>query len=227
MKLSGILLTLPTGKCLLQLPTEQITPVESVVRNIRLEATSKAIAANGAGRPSLAEEWINISAFAKCVARAFKMERLRREKAAVTVELKREMGFKEKRLPSPVERYLGLTSFTAPSADDQHCVVEASQLSFAPWIEIGDLISVDFTATALSYDGLYLVAVHGSHIAIRGFRQPTRNNWLLYETLEKPPVPLRMNGKLMPADFEIVGRILDIYKKQPTDKKACAARRST
>ena len=212
----GMFLSLPAGAKLLKLPTEQITSIEGVVRELRHQAITKAAAVPGGGASILAQEWKAVDAIAKAIGRKFKLERQKREKAALTVELMEEMGFKDK--PVPLNKYVGMSAFQAPPAEQKCCVVEASQLAFAPWIDFGDLISVDFTATALSYDGLYLVAVGGEAIAIRGFRQPVRNSWLEYESMEKPPTPLQLTGKLMPRDYEIVGRIVDVFKKAEATK---------
>ena len=216
MSLASMLLTLPAGKTLLELEPGQYAPVESAVRNLRWQAINKANAAKECGRLDLAEEWQTVLAIAKVISRKFKRKTQQHEKAALTVELMNEMGVNG--APAPLNEYIGISAFQAPSATHKNCVVEASQLAFAPWINFGDLISVDFTATALSYDGIYIVAVDGRDITIRGFCQPTRNEWWEYENMLDQPTRLKLEGKLMPSNYEIVGRIVDIFRKNPVTK---------
>jgi hypothetical protein len=212
MGIVNMLLGLPAGKQMLALPPEQNAPLEAAMRQLREQANTKVAAAQASGEESLVEYWRLVSTYAKYVARAFKRENLKKEKSQLSRGLISAIGDAPQATAKGFDRYAGAHAFRLPSTVERRCMLEAVDLKFAPWVEAGDYIQVDFTAQRLTSDSLYLVAVDGKYLAIRGFHKGSAG-WYLHESCDGAPRLVRMLEDRMPEGFEIVGRILETFKK--------------
>lgn len=214
MGIMNMLLSLPAGKQMLALPSEQSAPLVDVMCQLREQADIKAAAARARGEESAVDYWRLVSGYAKHIVRAFKREHLRAEKSQLTSDMMRAMGVAPASPPIAFDRYVGAGAFRAPAMSQRKCVLEVTAGLFAPWVEAGNFITVDFTPTRLTGDGLYVVAVDGNYLAIRGFHKGSRG-WYIHESADGRPRMAQMREDRLPAEFDIVGRITDVYKKDP------------
>jgi hypothetical protein len=214
MGIVNLLLTLPAGRQMLALPSEQNAPLEALMRQLRDQASKKATAAQVKGEESIAEYWRLVAGYSKYVARAFKRQNLKREKSASSGELMAVVGVAPRPAIVELERYAGAQqAFRAPPADERQCMLEVVNATFAPWVNAGDFIKVDLTASRLTVDSLYLVSVRGSYLAIRGFhRSPA--GWYVHEGADSAPRLVRTPEDRLPEGFEIIGCITEVCKKQ-------------
>lgn len=211
MGIVNMLLSLPAGRQMLALPKEQSAPLEEVMRQLREQANKKAAMAKVQGEESIVEYWRLVSTYAKYVARAFNRENLKREKTQVADDLMRAMGGAQQTRKS-IAIYAGSQAFRTPLVSEKSCMLELVHASFSPWANTGDYIQVDFTAQRLTSDGLYLVAVDGKYLAIRGFHKGPAG-WYVHENGSDVPQRVQMEEDRLPAGFEIVGIISDVFKK--------------
>ncbi|WP_292935540.1 hypothetical protein [Noviherbaspirillum sp.] len=219
MGIVNMLLSLPAGKQMLALPAEQNAPLEAIMRQLREQASAKAQTAKANGDDETEEYWRLVATYGKYVARAFKRENEKRAKAKITGELMTAMQVRqstEQPTPEQIMRYVGAESFRVPPSAPPHCMLKAVHVTFAPWIESGDYVQIDFTQCRLTVDGLYLVAVDGNYLAIRGFHKGP-SGWYVHESHIGEPRLVRMLEDRLPAGFEIVGRIIDVFKKTSAD----------
>lgn len=209
MGLVNMLFSLPAGRQMLALPQEQNAPLEAVMRDLREQANKRAAVAQERGNESQVEYWRLVATYAKYVARGFKRENLKRNKSKVVSDLLRAIPAPSK--VAAVLPYAGADGFRFPPAAEQECLLEAASLTFAPWVEAGDYIYVDFTLQRLTVDGLYLVAIDGKELAIRGFHR-TRSGWYVHDSSAGAPQLVRMLDDRLPAGFEILGLVANVFK---------------
>lgn len=211
MGLANLLLTLPASRRLLALPKDQHAPLAAVMLQLREEAQQKIAQAAERRDTCNADFWRMVATFSTFVHRAFKREALRQDKTQLVADMLDQMGMDRRK--RDVSRLIGLQSFTLPEVSSERCVLRADRLELAPWVELGDLIEVDFTASRIVSEGLYIVAIEGAYVAVRGFHQ-SGPKWFVHENSDGLPkrVSFRDEGGLQPDGFEILGRITAVYK---------------
>ena len=150
--------------------------------------------------------------YAKYVARAFKRENMRREKAEAVAGLLDSIGVSAPPLPKSVRLYAGSEAMKAPPADQANCLIEVAGREFRPWADEGDLLQIDFSMTHLHGDSLYLVAVN-HYLQLTGFRKIGGGcGWEALKDHYSDPDPVHMIEDRLPSRYEIVGRVVHIFK---------------
>lgn len=212
MGIVNMLLKLPAGKEILALPDEQSAPVEAVMRNLRGEAQQKASSAKASGDLPAWEYWRLVSLYGAYVARALQRESKRRHKAREAGALMDVIGIKSTLPPRSIKQYGGSEIFRAPSAHHDECILEVDGYICSPHVEPGDFVKVDFTVDNLRGDGLYLVSIYG-YLAVCGFHNNGKG-WYVHESGEGMPRSIKIIHDREPEGYEVVGRVLDIYKRK-------------
>ena len=207
MGIVNMLLSLKAGKQMLALPRSQAAPLEALMRELRDQAKRKADATTNRTEH---EHWELVAMYAKYVARAFKRENLKREKAAAVSGLLENIGIAAQPLPKSVRQFAGSEAMMSPSVDQANCLIEVAGKQFRPWAEKGDLLQIDFTMTHLHGDSLYLVAVD-HYLQLTGFRK-TPGGWYALNNHYDDPELVEMIEDRLPARYEIVGRVVHIFK---------------
>lgn len=214
----NMLLSLEAGKRMLALPKSQNAPLEALMRDLREQAKRKADSTRDMpDRTEQHEHWKIVAMYAMYVARAFKRENMRRDKAEVVAELLDSIGVSAQPLPKSVRQYVGSESMKAPSATQSSCLIEVAGREFRPWAEKGDLLQIDFSMTHLHGDSLYLVAVD-HYLQLTGFRK-TPAGWYALKNHHEDPEPVDMIEDRFPSRYEIVGRVVHIFKGPQLDEK--------
>lgn len=208
MGIVNMLLTLPASKELMKLPAEQTSPLTTLMSQLREQASVNVDRARKIGATEDLEYWKLVSTYAKYVVRAFKRENIEREHRQQTDSLMAEIGIAPKRL----EGFIGAQMFRPPSASKSSCFVEVQYDAFAPWIEAGDLVEIDLTVYRIMQEGLYLVAADSKYLAIRGFHR-TRDSFYIHEDGSGEPQKIQVLPDRIPEGYDIVGRVVDVFKK--------------
>lgn len=221
MGIVNMLLTLPAGKEILALPDEQGALLEAVMRNLRGQAHHHASIAKARGDLPTWEYWRLVGLYGGYVARAIWRESKKRHKAREAGVLMEAIGIKPSPPPRNVKQYAGAEIFRAPPASHDECVLEIDGHIFSPYVEPGDFVKVDFSVDNLRGDGLYLVSIYG-YLAVCGFHKNIES-WYVHESGERLPRRIKMMKDREPEGYEIVGRILEIYKRGSlgTSKVTC------
>ncbi|HYC42362.1 MAG TPA: hypothetical protein VEB70_05185 [Noviherbaspirillum sp.] len=197
---------------MLALPKEQNEPLETLMRQLREQAKTKEVAALKKGDASEVDFWRLVGMFSKHVSTAFKRENLKREKAQTTRELLDTMRPAPQPQARSISRYSNANALRLPATAESRCLAEVVDISFSPWIERGDHIHVDFTVAMLTVDSLYLVALDDGCLAIRGFHKSAAG-WFVHENGNDTPHKVFVPGDRKPRGYEIVGRIIDVFKR--------------
>lgn len=216
MGIVNTLLTLPASKALLALPKEQNEPLENLMRQLREHAKKKEAMALRKGDSADVDCWRLVGMFTKYVAAAFRRENLKREKGQSTRELLGAIRPVHEPHANSFCRYSNADALRLPSTTEAGCLLEIAGMSFSPWIEIGDFVLVDLTVGMLTVDSLYLVALDGGALAIRGFHKSAAG-WFVHESGKDTPQRVFVPGDRKPAGYEIVGRICDVFTKRFND----------
>lgn len=206
----NMLLSLDAGKRMLALPRPQAAPLEALMRDLREQAKRRADATHYKADRSEHDHWLMVAMYAKYVARAFKREHLRREKEAAVGDLLDSIGVSPQTLPKSVRQFAGSEAMKAPPTDQANCLIEVVGREFRPWAEKGDLLQIDFSMTHLHGDSLYLVAVD-NYLQLTGFRK-TPGGWFALKDHHADPERVEMVEDRLPRRFEIVGRVVHIFK---------------
>lgn len=213
MGLAKILMQLPAVRVMTQLPPEQAAPIALAMHDLHCQADEKARLAQSHQEHEEFKHWHMVSIFARNVLRAFRREKHRRDHAQLTDKLMAELGLGQNR----ITEYIGAQMFRAPAAAKSRCMVEVDYDAFAPFIEAGDLIEVDWTAyqvqLRINESGLYVVAVDGEFLAIRGFHRRGTYGFYVHEDGSLQPKTIQMQESFMPEGYDIVGRVVAVYKK--------------
>lgn len=209
MGLVSKLLSLPAGRVMTQLPTEQVVPMALVLHDLHTQAKQMAKSVESEGRDSECDQWRMVSLYARNVLRAFQRQKFVREHEQMAENMLHEIGLE----PKPVDGFIGAQMFKPPSASKSRCIVEVDYDAFAPWVEAGDLIEIDWTAYQINHSGLYIVALEGDCLAIRGFHRGGTYGLYMHEDGSMQPKAISMRFSQMPEGFDIVGRIVNVYKK--------------
>ena len=191
----NMLLKLPAGKEILALPDEQ-----------------RASNAKSNGDLHAWEYWRLVSLYGAYVARAIWRESKRRHKAREAGALMDEIGIKQCPPPRAIKQYGGAETFRAPASNHDECILEVDGHIFSPHVEPGDFVKVDFTVDNLRGDGLYLVSIYG-YLAVCGFHNNVRG-WYVHESGEGMPRQVKLMNDREAEGYEIIGRIIDIYKRK-------------
>lgn len=211
MGIVNMLLSLEAGRKMLALPKSHNAPLEALMRDLREQAKRKADATyNIVDRTEQHEHWKIVAMYAKYVARAFKRENQRREKEEVVTGLLDSIGVTTPTLPKAVRQYAGSEAMKAPPADQANCLIEVAGREFRPWADEGDLLQIDFSMTHLHGDSLYLVA-EDHYLQLTGFRR-TKAGWLALKNHYDDLEPVDMIEDRLPSRYEIVGRVVHIFK---------------
>ena len=90
-------------------------------------------------------------------------------------------------------------------------MIKVACREFRPWAEKGDLLQIDFSMTHLHGDSLYLVAVN-HYLQLTGFRKTGGGGWVALKDHHADPEPVHMIEDRLPSRYEIVGRVVHIFK---------------
>lgn len=213
MGLVNMLLQLPAGKKMLALPPEQNAPLESIMRQLRVQATEKLnIASKGRlNEDEIACHWRLVATYAKFMARAIKRQNETNKKSQLSSALMADMGINCDAINTPSKRFEGVNAFQAPPAIESDCMLQARDVCFAPWVTRGDYIKVDFTQTRLTKDSLYLVSVGIGYLAICGFHKG-HDGWYVHESCDGRPRTVEMLEDRLPKEFQIIGLIRNVFE---------------
>ena len=210
MGIVNMLLSLEAGKRMLALPRQQAAPLETLMRELREQAARRADATHYKADRTEHEHWKVVAMYAKYVARAFKRESLRREKEAAVAGLLEGIGVSAQSLPKSVRQFSASEAMKAPPADQANCLIEVAGREFRPWADKGDLLQIDFSMTHLHGDSLYLVAVD-HYLQLTGFHK-TAAGWVALKNHYDAPVQVEMIEDRLPRRYEVVGRVIHIFK---------------
>ena len=210
MGIVNMLLSLEAGKRMLALPKSQNAPLEALMRELQGQAHRKADATRYKADRTEYDHWQMVAMYAKYVAQAFKRENNRREKEEAVSGLLDDIGISTQPLPKSVRQFAGSEAMKAPSSDQANCLIEVAGREFRPWAEPGDLLQIDFSMTHLHGDSLYLVAEQ-HYLQLTGFRK-TPGGWFSLKDHHSDPEPVEMIEDRLPRRFEIVGRVVHIFK---------------
>ena len=181
------------------------------MRNLRGQAHHHASIAKARGDLPTSEYWKLVGVYGGYVARAIRRESSKRHKAREAGVLMDAIGVKSSPPPRTIKQYAGAEIFRAPPASHDECILEIDGHIFSPYVEPGDFVKVDFSVDNLRGDGLYLVSIYG-YLAVCGFHKNIES-WYVHESGEGMPRRVRMMKDREPEGYEIVGRILEVYKR--------------
>jgi len=214
-----MLLQLPANKQILALPPEQNAPIEAAMRQLREQANHKI--KRHESRQEVDQQavshWRLVSTYAKYVARAIKRQNEVREKSELTQCLISDIGINIDAREKFHGRLIGTKGFNAPPCGESSCLLQALDITLAPWVCSGDYIVVDFTLRRLTIDGIYLVTVYGGYIALCGFHR-TRDGWYVHESAGGEPRIVELIDDRLPKEFEILGLIKRAYKSDSANE---------
>lgn len=203
------LMNLPAGQIMAQLPPEHIAPLALVLRDLRKQAEAEARIVQSRGCDEDARQWKIVAGYARNLLHTFKRAKRSREHELQIDRLLSDIGF----APRHIDGYVGAQMFRTPSASKSRCVVEVDYDAFAPWIEAGDLVELDLTAFQVNDTGLYVVAVNGECLAVRGFHRRGTYGFYIHEDGSMQPKTIHMQDNRVPEGYEIVGRVAQVYKR--------------